>query len=76
MKHGVFKSFRHEHYLKQQENKVIVKDIFEYVSPLGFLGKIADFIFLKKYMKNFLIERNKVIKEYAESGDWRKVIEI
>ena len=56
-------------------DKVIVKDIFNYVSPFGILGKIADFIFLKKYMQCFLIERNKVIKDYAESGKWRDVLE-
>ena len=45
-----------------------MKDIFEYKSPLGFLGKIADFLFLERYMRNFLIERNTMIKEFAESG--------
>ena len=44
---GTFKSFRHEHYLGKVNEKVIVKDIFEYHSPFGFFGKIADFIFLK-----------------------------
>ncbi|WP_341220792.1 SRPBCC family protein [Polaribacter atrinae] len=71
---GAFKSFRHEHYLELKEGKVIVKDVFQYVSPFGFLGKLADFIFLKNYMKNFLVERNKVIKVYAESGKWKKVL--
>ncbi|WP_218599306.1 SRPBCC family protein [Polaribacter sp. NJDZ03] len=75
MVHGAFKSFRHEHYLELKEEKVIVKDIFHYVSPLGVLGKIADVIFLKRYMQHFLIERNKVIKDYAESGKWREVLE-
>jgi len=75
MVHGAFKSFRHEHFLEQKGDKVIVKDIFDYVSPFGVLGKLADFIFLKKYMQCFLIERNKVIKDYAESGKWREVLE-
>ena len=71
---GAFKSFRHEHYLHQKDDEIIMKDIFEYESPLGILGKIADFLFLKRYMKNFLIERNTVIKEYAESGKWKEVL--
>jgi ligand-binding SRPBCC domain-containing protein len=74
MVNGIFKSFRHEHYLHQKEDSIIVKDIFEYESPLGLLGKIADFLFLKKYMQNFLIERNTVIKKYAESGKWKEVL--
>lgn len=74
MQKGVFKSFRHEHYLELKDGKVMVKDVFKYQSPLGVLGKIADFLFLKKYMKNFLLERNLVIKEYAESDKWSAII--
>ena len=50
-----------------------MKDVFEYESPLGFLGKIADFLFLERHMQKFLIERNTMIKEYAESGKWKEV---
>ena len=71
---GIFKSFRHEHYLKQFDERIIVKDIFEYESPFGFLGKIADFLFIKRYMQIFLMERNTMIKEYAESGKWKEVL--
>lgn len=71
---GAFKSFRHEHYLKKSNQKVIIKDVFVYNSPLGILGKIADILFLKRYMTNFLIERNKVIKDFAESGKWKEIL--
>ena len=74
MQKGAFKGFRHEHYLESKDGKVIVKDIFDYKSPFGFLGKVADYLFLKSYMKNFLRERNMVIKEYAESGKWKEVL--
>ena len=60
--------------MMKRGGEVIVKDIFVYQSPLGFLGKFADFLFLKKYMTNFLIERNKVIKEYAESDKWKQIL--
>ncbi|TXD48314.1 SRPBCC family protein [Polaribacter sp. IC073] len=73
---GIFKSFRHEHYLEKKNEKVLVKDIFEYHSPLGFLGRIADFLFLKRYMTNFLKERNEVLKEFAETDKWKKIIEL
>jgi len=49
-------------------------DEFNYESPLGFLGKLADLLFLKKYMERFLKERNQVIKEVAESGEWENYI--
>jgi len=48
-------------------------DIFDYKSPLMFLGKIADYLFLKKYMTRLLEERNQIIKEFAESDKWKEV---
>jgi ligand-binding SRPBCC domain-containing protein len=73
---GTIKRFRHEHHLKIINEKVIIKDIFQYTSPLGILGKIADFLFLKIYMKNFLLERNKVIKNFAETDKWKDVLNV
>lgn len=51
-------------------------DIFTYKSPLGILGNLADFLFLKNYMKSFLILRNQIIKICAESDDWKKILKI
>ncbi|MFD2602510.1 hypothetical protein [Flavobacterium suzhouense] len=41
-------------------------DVFDYTSPFGLLGRMADVLFLKHYMAKLLTERNRVIKEYAE----------
>ena len=65
---GAFKSFRHEHHFEQQAGGTLMKDIFTYQSPLGPIGMLANKLFLTKYMTNFLVQRNKAIKEYAESG--------
>jgi ligand-binding SRPBCC domain-containing protein len=74
MKEGIFHSFRHEHHLSQENEHVIIRDIFTYTSPLGWLGRLADFLFLKKYMKTLLEERNQIIKEYAETEKWKQVL--
>ena len=74
MHKGIFKGFRHEHHLRRENDSVIIKDIFEYNAPLGWLGKIADVLFLKKYMRRFLLERNQVIKEFAETDKWKRVL--
>lgn len=63
---GAFKSFRHEHIFEVKGEETLMTDVFTYVSPLGILGKLADQLFLEKYMTKLLIQRNKVIKEYAE----------
>ena len=51
-------------------------DYFDYVSPLGWFGKLADNLFLKKYMIDLLLKRNEVVKSFAESGRYREVIDL
>ncbi|MFY0631351.1 MAG: SRPBCC family protein [Flavobacteriaceae bacterium] len=71
---GAFKSFRHEHYLKVENKTVIIKDIFKYESPYGIVGRVIDILFLKNYMKRFLEDRNKTIKEYAETSKGYEIL--
>jgi ligand-binding SRPBCC domain-containing protein len=63
---GAFKRFRHLHEFTSQHGGTLMVDIFDYTSPLGMLGKIADRLFLKKYMSRFLQKRNEFIKKLAE----------
>lgn len=63
---GVFRSFRHEHHFAEDKGYTVMTDIFVFESPLGILGKLADVLFLKRYMRNLLVKRNAVIKEFAE----------
>lgn len=67
MQKGAFKSMKHQHIFKQEGKNTVMIDIFEFESPFGFIGKIFNTIFLKNYMKNFLLERNKLIKTTAEN---------
>lgn len=71
---GAFHSFRHEHHFKETDGVTCVIDIFNYRSPLGHLGKLADWLFLTRYMERLLKERNRVIKEYAETGKWQDIL--
>lgn len=63
---GIFKSFKHEHFFQQIGKETVMKDVFEYQSPLWIFGKIANVLFLKRYMTDFLKMRNEVIKQQAE----------
>lgn len=65
---GAFKSIRHEHRFIEYGSGTLMIDIFNYVSPLGILGRIADMLFLSGYLKDLLVKRNAVIKEHAEKG--------
>lgn len=74
MEKGAFKEFKHEHHFTELNDSTLMIDIFDYKSPLSFLGKLADKLFLKKYMTELLLERNRVIKEFAESDKWKQVL--
>jgi len=63
---GAFKGFRHEHHFITSGDQTIMKDIFEFESPLGILGRIFNKLILTPYMTKLLVKRNKVIKEAAE----------
>jgi len=71
---GAFKSFRHEHHFQEERGRTIMKDIFEFQTPFGIFGKLAEILFLKKYMERLLTERNKVIKNCAEHNDWKQYL--
>lgn len=75
MTDGIFKSFKHEHIFKYiDDNKTVMIDILNYQSPFGILGRLADIIFLKTYLKRFLQKRNAIIKHYAETKLWTSIL--
>ena len=63
---GAFRSFKHEHYFVEDGQHTIITDVFTFESPIGIIGKLADKLFLTRYMTELLVKRNAVIKEYAE----------
>ncbi len=67
---GAFRSMDHQHvFEKRVDGTVLMRDVFNFRAPLGFLGRLAEWSFLTNYMRRFLEERNLIIKEVAESGN-------
>jgi len=66
MEKGSFKRFYHVHEFIEKENGTLMLDTFDYTSPFGIIGRLADQLFLEQYMKEFLIKRNRYIKKIAE----------
>lgn len=64
---GAFRSFTHTHQFKEEKGGTIMIDTFEYTSPFGPIGVIADKLFLEKYMTNFISSRAKELKKIAEN---------
>lgn len=73
MTNGIFKSLRHLHAFRWDGQKTIMTDDFQFESPAGILGKLADRLILTSYLKNLLTKRNNAIKKLAESG-WEKIL--
>jgi ligand-binding SRPBCC domain-containing protein len=71
---GDLKSFRHEHHFKSAANGTIMIDLVSFESPYSFIGKWFSKFYLKNYLEQLLIRRNKVIKEYAETTKWKAML--
>lgn len=71
---GIFKFIIHDHYFESQNGITIMKDIFNFQSSFGFLGKLLDKYLLTKYLTELLIQRNKIIKEFAETQKWKIIL--
>jgi ligand-binding SRPBCC domain-containing protein len=68
MQRGAFARWRHTHrFVKTDGGTTRIIDEVDYASPFGWLGKIADALFLKNYMTRFLLRHNEYFKELAET---------
>lgn len=74
MQTGAFARFDHDHVFEEINGATLMKDIFDYDSPLGLLGRIADRLFLENHMRRLLVERNRMLKVTAEGSNWRNFI--
>jgi ligand-binding SRPBCC domain-containing protein len=74
MLRGTFRRMKHHHYFELSPGGTIMRDVFSFQSPLGILGYIADHLVLKRYLRAFLVERNRVIKAAAESEEWKRYL--
>jgi ligand-binding SRPBCC domain-containing protein len=72
---GNFRMMKHEHYFKPCDNGTIVIDLFHFESPYGVLGRWFNELWLTRYLRKIIELRNNVIKQYAESGKWKKFLE-
>lgn len=71
---GAFKMIYHQHIFQYDGTYTHMTDIFEFESPVGIFGKMFNRLILTKYMTRFLLQRNEVIKKYAESPLCKEVL--
>ena len=67
MVRGAFHSFTHRHEFIERGTETIMIDTFSYKSPFGILGKVANHLFLEKYMSHFIARHAQKVKRVAEA---------
>jgi ligand-binding SRPBCC domain-containing protein len=68
MVRGAFASLRHVHRFLAEGGAGRMTDEFEYRAPFGLLGRIAEALFLDRYLRHLLEARALALKLMAERG--------
>ena len=74
MVRGAFARFDHDHLFEPRGAGTVMRDVFDFRAPLGPLGRVAERLFLTRYMRRFLAGRARALKEVAESDAWRRYL--
>ncbi len=63
---GRFAKFEHDHFFAAVDEGTLMRDILEFASPFGLVGRLVDWLALKRYLSDLLSKRNQIIKRQAE----------
>ncbi|PWN63982.1 SRPBCC family protein [Chryseobacterium viscerum] len=66
-KEGPYQYWNHFHEFIPNENGVLMKDTVDYQLPLGFLGRIAHYLFVKEKLNSIFNFRYKVLDDLFNS---------
>jgi ligand-binding SRPBCC domain-containing protein len=64
---GPYKMWHHEHHFKEVEGGIEMTDIVSYSLPLGFIGKFAHWLFVRKQLQNIFDYRIQKVDELFSS---------
>jgi ligand-binding SRPBCC domain-containing protein len=63
---GPYRIWHHEHHIKAIDGGVLMEDIISYEPPFGFLGAIANTLFIKNQLKEIFDYRfDAVVKKFG-----------
>lgn len=75
MVQGAFRFMKHDRFFRPLSSaETEMKDVFWFAAPLPVLGRLAEIVLLRRYMRGLLHERNVVLKRIAESSDWQRYL--
>jgi ligand-binding SRPBCC domain-containing protein len=66
MVRGAFASYVHDHFFDVVDGGTVMRDVLEFRSPLGALGRTVDRVIMVRYLKRLLEGRNEMIKRCVE----------
>jgi ligand-binding SRPBCC domain-containing protein len=74
MTDGDFRSLKHDHHFKAIDNGTLMIDYMHYELPYGIIGRVADRVYLNKYLVRLLETRNDALRKVAESEGWKQYL--
>jgi ligand-binding SRPBCC domain-containing protein len=60
---GPYRLWHHEHFLKKAGNSIEMTDLVHYKAPMGFLGDLANTLFIRKKLKSIFDYRHLKFEE-------------
>lgn len=76
MQEGDFKKMKHQHHFKKVDNGTLMIDLIDFESPYSAIGRLFNKLYLTTYLRKLIEQRNRMIKEYAETDKWKQLLNI
>jgi len=64
---GALRELHHVHEFLRDGDATVMRDVITWRSPLGFLGRIADTLFVTRHMRWFVSKKQQHLKQMAEN---------
>jgi ligand-binding SRPBCC domain-containing protein len=74
MVRGAFRSFVHHHNFRGELGGTTMIDECRLAAPGGPFGWLVERLFLRRYLRSFLMHRSDVIRQVAQSNEWRQYL--
>lgn len=67
MVRGRFRLFEHDHHFDVVPGGTRMRDAIVFASPFGPVGRLVDLLFMARYLRKLIEQRNEVIRQAAEA---------
>lgn len=67
MVEGRFARFEHDHFFESDDGGTKMRDVIEFESPFGPMGRFVDWALVTRYLGRLIQVRNETIRFEAES---------